>query len=118
MQKIDPSLLAKVPLSWFLGTLGMPGVCMAAGLLPVCQHHRLGCCVNVMSVILCSHATHSTPSRAPLSTCLPTSQPTFPQKRHDCIRQPSQDCRAQSRGGKCLSRLSVGNRRSCNLFTA
>lgn len=25
MTKIDPSLLSKVPLSYFLGTLGMPG---------------------------------------------------------------------------------------------
>jgi hypothetical protein len=25
MQKVDPSLLGKVPLSYFLGTLGMPG---------------------------------------------------------------------------------------------
>jgi hypothetical protein len=29
MTKVDPSLLGKVPLSYFLGTLGMPGQCRA-----------------------------------------------------------------------------------------
>lgn len=31
MTKIDPSLLGKVPLSYFLGTLGMPGKREQAG---------------------------------------------------------------------------------------
>jgi hypothetical protein len=49
MHKIDASLLGKVPLSYFLGTLGMPGalrrVVVAAGDRPPRAHTQLLPCL-------------------------------------------------------------------------
>jgi len=39
LNKVDPSLLGKVPLSYFLGTLGMPGELWSC--------HNMACCMVV-----------------------------------------------------------------------
>jgi hypothetical protein len=42
LQKVDPSLLGKVPLSYFVGVLGMPGMTAWAGLKKIAEPIKEG----------------------------------------------------------------------------